>query len=123
MDMQRKLKREIAEALRPHAAELAQKRGAAWEVAILVLHPADDLAQRAARAAGWDGRTDPALFWMPSDDRKRLAKNSDAVTAGWLLRDVRHPRIFVFAGRGTFLLNIKTDGYSFERGSLDSDRI
>ncbi len=117
---QERFKRELADAIRPYANEVA-RRGAAGEVAILALKPLHADGRAALRAAGWDEKA--VLFWMSNGYRKRLAQHSDAVTARWLLRKTIEPRIFVFAGRGTLLLNVGARGYYFEPSSLDSERV
>jgi hypothetical protein len=122
------LNRLLEEGIKPHARTLAEI-AAAGNVAIVVFDLAadDDLLQAAARAAGWDGRT--AVFPMARDYKEQLAMEGDAVTAAWLTREPspdpssRVLRIFVFTGRATFLVNyVPGRDYSFEPGSLDSER-
>jgi hypothetical protein len=71
-------------------------------VTIVVSDPGA-LARKAAQEAGWDGKR--ACFPMPEEFRKRLANDSDPITAAWLERGGQIARVFVMMGKETFLLN------------------
>ncbi len=105
---------------KPNAAAIAQDavQGA---VSVIVLEPGR-VGRNAARILGWDGKED--CFRMDEAFRVELAKNSDAVTANWLKRDVAHPRVFVIVNEATLLVNhTQARGYYFEPGSLECQRV
>ncbi len=118
------LRRLLDEGIKPYTDDLAPIL-VAGDVAIVVFEPAKTDAEMMAalRAMGWDGKT--PVFRMSNGYRKRLARNSDAVTAAWLMRRAKNVgRLSVWTGRANFLVNFTPgQGYSFEPGSLDSERV
>ena len=109
-------RRLLREVLVPQAEKLD-----GGDIAVVVFEPGN-ACQRAARAAGWDGKS--SVFSMPRPFRERLIENADTVTATWLAG--RRPgvvRMFVFLQEGTLLINWSPGtGYYIEPGSLDSER-
>ena len=86
------------------------------QVTIVVSDPGA-LVRKAAQDAGWDGKA--ACFPMPEEFRKKLAHDSDEITAAWLERGGQIARVFVMMGNGTFLLNFtESRGWHLEPDSL-----
>lgn len=106
--------------IKPHTAALAETAAAAG-VSVVVFE-ADAAGQKAARAAGWDGKA--GAFRMDDAYRLRLASNSDAVTAAWLRREEPGVRVFVFTEAASLLVNFTEGrGWHFEPGSTDAERV
>ncbi len=110
------MRRVMDEGIRPHSEALA-RIALARDVAVAVFE-VNDRNKWVLRTMGWDGRA--AVFPMPNDYRKRLARISDTVTAAWLTRDPANvARVFVWSGIGTILLNFALKrGWWIEPGSL-----
>ncbi len=110
------LARLLEEGIKPYAEKLARIL-LTGDIAVVVFEPHAS-SRPAMRALGWDGKS--AVFAMPNNIRKRLAKNIDAVTSAWLTNG-NVGRIFVCVHFGTLLVNFVEElGFSIEPGSLDA---
>jgi hypothetical protein len=114
---QKHLDRILNEGIKPQGETLAPII-AKGDVAVIVFEPSPETVG-ALKMLGWDGET--GAFRLSNSKRKQIAASSeqrgDWVTAKWL-RSSKRGRIFVFAQRGTLLVNLTDEGYSLEPGSV-----
>lgn len=115
--------RVVKDLFKPNAetfAEILARDG----IAVALFEPMA-LAQATARMLGWNGSS--PVFEMPRKVIKPYARRierdfGDEVCADWLTRRRGPGRIFLLVHAGNLLINVDSDGYWLEPGSLDAER-
>ena len=112
----------ISAHIKEHHLEIAEIIGTG-QVAAVVVEPNPETVATLQKAYGWNGEP---FFRLPNP--KELAHGleytfGDKAAAQWLAAEDRNGRILLFIQSSTLCVNVTSNGYEIEPGTLDNERI